>query len=1204
MAMAAMAAKERRPHHLPLVLVLALSVALDLALPAGAAGNDVISSTKAESEHGLIQLDQDIEDAADTSDQSRQSRPHKNIDYDAYANDFNFQEEASIPEDIFDQHDGDIEVTDSQLHYAPAALASPAATDATAGDDDEARDAEDAIEAVWSDVDGSPLWYEDQNEDEAADIILESQRPTTKNCTAYLDAKEMFIKYQNGNSKKKFSEQKQNKGNYMYKLVNNKESQPPKRLPDENEGAAQEAVAGTESAVKFVFAKEAVTESSQDNANFDRKSLRYTKFKKMHEQENQQPEKQHEEQDPKPQDRQEQAHGPDRAKWQGGEMGERRGREEQLFDSIEILNERKFNKPSGQLTLEPEQEKHNRDNKKGKEIVKIVREDEEAIGDIENNFDNDKILEDEGIQFSIDIDESSKKPPPVPTTSTKITPTASRETSKDCEATMSPTIAMIGRKEKRGFFRMYRPDIMAKYFEKFEELDNARENVETSADDDDILGSPVGELHYFDNGGKHQKQPAEKGLMMDPTQVPLRASYLSSSFGLPENGKQQHQESSFADDQTSEQPPPLEPQQDSLGSLEMKRSQSETYMESALQPFQETVPTTTITPTSSTPSSAFERFKALRRSHQKTGHKSHKKRYKDYLKRHHQPEPGTVKQPPPPSLAPRHVQKLLHEQVRERERSLSAPIFALGMRPRSSLSTDKPFYEGRVHYYDHPRLGMEQDQEQQQTTEMERLIAHDNDNWYRRISPVLRNGIKGGQGEQHPVKGHQQHHHHQHQYQHHHHNNHNNHNNQNRQNHHQHSYQKPGQLRQRLSSPYQRKAPAASWAGSVEGSPSSSLPTPPLPPPTQQLGHQITELEHLERYYAKWPHLARVQFQLYDEQRKSQQHPQLYGDYEDDYETAAELEEAQEEHGEEANLPPYIKKYNRRNKQLLNLLEGTLPPPSNPSGNSVWSGSVSKAGTPVTTPVRLDDEYLKQKRRRYHQQHRFEDLFAEQRNGFIATESQETTTITAPTSVTEETSATLAELPSNQLPDDDGYVHIDGNRQKTRLTASVDFWQKEMANKAPRPRPSFTPQSAVTTPKPALFKLPSYPAIASSFLGAPRSRSRSTQFVANVAGRGQSSSLPHHDTSNKIGDGAKGTGEGVAEAAASPLNSFAYHRVVDGIGGNSVLSSGVGTSGANSHKQSRLPFVAITDRRLETMVSKRTLAERHKDFEQNHFPMP
>ncbi|EDW37603.1 GL18064 [Drosophila persimilis] len=87
MAMAAMAAKERRPHHLPLVLVLALSVALDLALPAGAAGNDVISSTKAESEHGLIQLDQDIEDAADTSDQSRQSRPHKNIDYDAYAND-------------------------------------------------------------------------------------------------------------------------------------------------------------------------------------------------------------------------------------------------------------------------------------------------------------------------------------------------------------------------------------------------------------------------------------------------------------------------------------------------------------------------------------------------------------------------------------------------------------------------------------------------------------------------------------------------------------------------------------------------------------------------------------------------------------------------------------------------------------------------------------------------------------------------------------------------------------------------------------------------------------------------------------------------------------------------------------------------------------------------------------------------------------
>lgn len=31
-------------------------------------------------------------------------------------------------------------------------------------------------------------------------------------------------------------------------------------------------------------------------------------------------------------------------------------------------------------------------------------------------------------------------------------------------------------------------------------------------------------------------------------------------------------------------------------------------------------------------------------------------------------------------------------------------------------------------------------------------------------------------------------------------------------------------------------------------------------------------------------------------------------------------------HDDNENLPPYIKKYNRRNKQLINLLEGTLPP--------------------------------------------------------------------------------------------------------------------------------------------------------------------------------------------------------------------------------------------------------------------------------------
>jgi len=134
-----------------------------------------------------------------------------------------------------------------------------------------------------------------------------------------------------------------------------------------------------------------------------------------------------------------------------------------------------------------------------------------------------------------------------------------------------------------------------------------------------------------------------------------------------------------------------------------------------------TASTTTPTVTAS-PSSAFERFKALRRSRQRTGHKSHKKRYKDYLKRQHPKMEVTS----PPEIAPaatistRHLQKL----QKERERSThSAPIFAIGLRPQRPLvATGKPFYEGQVNYYDNQQ---QLDVDLKHHTEMERLIAHD-----------------------------------------------------------------------------------------------------------------------------------------------------------------------------------------------------------------------------------------------------------------------------------------------------------------------------------------------------------------------------------------------------------------------------------------------------------------------------------------------
>lgn len=487
------------------------------------------------------------------------------------------------------------------------------------------------------------------------------------------------------------------------------------------------------------------------------------------------------------------------------------------------------------------------------------------------------------------------------------------------------------------------------------------------------------------------------------------------------------------------------------------------------------------------------------------------------------------------------------EQKQEREtRAHASPIFALGVRPQRI--TPKPFYEGQVNYYDH--------QEEQQSqplgthhTEMERLIANDNDNWYRRISPVLRNGIKSTELQKQQQQQHLANHHHH--LKHHYHQHH----------HHKHA-------RQRLPNPYQRKAPA-------QPATPPTTPQPPLPPPKPQLGHQITELEQLERYYAKWPHLARVQFQVYDEHYR-ESHPELYADYDsdDDYETAAELEEAQQDHGEEANLPPYIKKYNRRNKQLLNLLEGTLPPPTATPFSGVWSGSQLQPGPHESAPIRLDDEYVKQKRRRYQQ--RYEDVFAQQHSGAGGSGGNGDSSTTTPATLTSSPAAQL-----NQLPEEEKQL------DEHQLSAAVDFWQREIETKAVAKPPH-------TTSKPALFKLPLYPAIAGSFLGTPRSRS--AQFVANVSGRGQGSW--HAAPPSPISSNNNENNHNTTAPPFSPLNSFVYHRVVDGIGAASSLSS------SSLSRKQRLPFVAITDRRLDSVSSHKMVGEPHKEFEQNHFPMP
>ncbi|EDV46191.2 LIM domain-containing protein A [Drosophila erecta] len=1215
--------RSRRPKCSKTMSLAALILGLSLVVVTLAAGNDAISAPKA------------VKDQPSEMEDDGAGRPDKDFDFTAYVNDFNLQEEASIPEDIFDQHDGDIvdeDVESAHIQYAPSAPTAPFAASATAEEEDE------------EDVDVG-LLEEDDDASEAADIILESQRPTSRNFSVYLDAK----KYQNSNSKKHFKEQKKNNISHHqnYKLKNNKEYNHHRLAMEAAAGKSEmETVLG--GGTKFTSGDEkpqqedqeqVEQEEQEESANFGRQSFAYKKLKSMHEQPSQQDKKRGDDGDE-------------------ADLLEGDYPPSQLFDAIEILNERKFNKPSGQSTDKSRSQLQKKQKDQSLQEQQKSRQVDEAIGDIdidsEDNLDNDEILpnnngededagdddEDEDIKSPIDNDELARKYPvatsmttKVPTTlatsktssssinsisstttTTTATATSTTATSPTTTTTPRAAAATIGRKLKRNFLGLAPPE--TRYYGSYDiGRIRAQTQEEDTTEEEKEKDEDVGELHYYDtsSGGN-----ARKLVSFDPekSEENYLGSYYPGKLNATEKKQQQHvvarqqHATRYVDDDYAEQQPPAEktklenPWEKSDGKPEdaeqLEDGKLESDLESALQRYHEA--TTATPPVTADPSSAFERFKALRRSRQRTGHKSHKKRYKDYLKRQ-QPNAEATSPPetaPAATISTRHLQKL----QKERERSThSAPIFALGLRPQRTLvATGKPFYEGQVNYYDNQQ---QTDVDLKHHTEMERLIAHDNGNWYRRISPVLRNGVKSDP----PAKEHHHHHHHsgQHLGNHHHHHSHShhhsyNHNGAHNHHHHSHSHQKLSHPKTRPRNPYQRKVSM----GMADPSPPPP-PTPPLPPPKPQLGHQITELEHLERYYAKWPHLARVQFQVYDEHYR-ETHPELYSDYEDDYESAAELEEAQQERGEEANLPPYIKKYNRRNKQLLNLLEGTLPTPTLSAGNPLGS----------TETVRLDDEYLKEKRRRYHQHQRFEDLFAQQKSRYSTTQTTPKEEVTvAQEQQSKENPVTSTTSPNNQLPEEDAPV-VSGE-ESDPAAETLDFWQREMASKAGKMRSSQPGGAAsTTTPKPALFKLPSYPAIAGSFLGTPRSRSRSAQFVANVAGRGQSS-WPRLETGSSTekpagggttegggtattgrGAGGGGGGGGGGRGDPSPLNSFVYHRVVDGIGVGGASGPAIsGFVGSSRGKQSRLPFVAITDRRLE-----KSLAERHKDFEQNHFPMP
>lgn len=207
---------------------------------------------------------------------------------------------------------------------------------------------------------------------------------------------------------------------------------------------------------------------------------------------------------------------------------------------------------------------------------------------------------------------------------------------------------------------------------------------------------------------------------------------------------------------------------------------------------------------------------------------------------------------------------------------------------------------------------------------------------------------------------------------------------------------------------------------------------------------------------------------------------------------------------EDEDLPPYIKKYNRRNKQLIDLLEGTLPPQSQSENLRRFHSHVKK------NPHWLED-----------------DLFEEQK----PSKNKWSTEIEATPH-------------PNALPDESVHVIYDEDTDKTTLLANMNSKNnKSLPNK---PTFNLTASSIASNNHSPPFKL----------------SSRAGQFV--------------------------------------------YHTVTQ-----SPLIGGAGGGGAGGYggvKKKRLPFVAITDRKVggPPRMRRRTSMSsiNTSNSEQNRLTMP
>ncbi|XP_055843371.1 uncharacterized protein LOC129910130 [Episyrphus balteatus] len=536
--------------------------------------------------------------------------------------------------------------------------------------------------------------------------------------------------------------------------------------------------------------------------------------------------------------------------------------------------------------------------------------------------------------------------------------------------------------------------------------------------------------------------------------------------------------------------------------------------------------------------SAFEQHKALIRNSRRYGHKSHKKKYKDYL--HYNP-PTTATTHLPPTTT-----------------TISSMRKGFLARDRIFNSDDIPsrqYYEGHVNYYTN--------------TDDDNFADSDkkDQNFRSYHSP-------------------------------------------NRQQHHNSHHLRTGGRYRHVGVAGKTNRPHSSVYPDYNGMNIHHLGSRAMQKHQKELEKKI---EEYSQYYAKWPHLAQVEDQLFEDEHADMLYPEeggsspgelvLSSDNDDDEQKSAKKEE------EDPNLPPYIKKYRRRNKQLMDLLEGTKPPSTQAPQ---WSSSVLKPGPIDGSYQNHHHQHRKHHNHRQHRNHQrshrhknskwqIEDLFEEQRanpnnpnkttvysevakptpsvvDSSRSTITSTTTTTTQPTTLSpfdellKHENEHLKLLQENKLPaedvsisrelydwaidtsndqpldqefnndDDDNEEYIDLNHSR------LHRWKTSNRNASPIKYPTTTTRRPV-----ASVRRPN--AVYGSIIRSPPT------------------------------------------STARPINSFVYHRVVE-----SPRAVGAGQTG----RKQRLPFVAITDRRLETsrkgMGNAGVLAR--KDFEQNHFPMP